>query len=301
MSSTTPPSAPPPPDSPPAAATESDRGERLGSDPAPWRAWTRPAAVAGRLALGVLATIVVDIVAHLGGSSLAHPTPAASIIGDIVFDLGFVAAALWFAGLGGRPRPRPADFGFRRVRLSTAVKAFGLAVVGYYGLSAVYGAIVHLHGTDKLPSELGVTHSTAALVAASVFVCAIAPMAEEFFFRGFFFGALRNLRIEVLGRDLGPWFAAIVTGILFGLAHTGSASSQYLIPLGFLGFVLCLVRWRTGSLYPCMALHSANNALALGVNQLGWSAPEIVGLIIASWLVIAAITGPLGARSPSLV
>jgi membrane protease YdiL (CAAX protease family) len=254
--------------------------------------------VALGLGIGVLASILVDVVAHAGGSSLSHPTPAASIIGDIVFDLGFVAAALWFAGLGGRPRA--ADFGFRRVWLPTAAKAFGLAVVGYYGLTAIYGSILRLHGTDKLPSELGVTHSTAALVAASVFVCAIAPMAEEFFFRGFFFGALRNLRIEVLGRELGPWFAAIVTGILFGLAHTGSASSQYLVPLGFLGFVLCLVRWRTGSLYPCMALHSANNALALGVNQLGWNAPEIVGLIAASWLVIAVITGPLGARSPSL-
>jgi hypothetical protein len=95
--------------------------------------------------------------------------------------------------------------------------------------------------------------------------------------------------------DLGPWIAAVLTGILFGLAHTGSASSQYLIPLGFLGFVLCLVRWRTGSLYPCMALHSANNALALGVNQLNWSAPAIVGLILASWLLIAAVTGPLSA------
>ncbi|MGH2896194.1 MAG: CPBP family glutamic-type intramembrane protease, partial [Solirubrobacteraceae bacterium] len=71
-----------------------------------------------------------------------------------------------------------------------------------------------------------------------------------------------------------------------------------LIPLGFLGFVLCLVRWRTRSLYPCMALHSANNALALGVNQLSWSAPAILGLVIASWLVIAAVVGPLGRRSP---
>jgi membrane protease YdiL (CAAX protease family) len=174
------------------------------------------------------------------------------------------------------------------------------AAVGYYVLTAVYAAVFKLHGADKLPSELGVNHSTAALVAASVFVCAIAPMAEEFFFRGFFFGGLRRLAVPVLGRDLGPWIAAVVTGILFGLAHTGSASSQYLIPLGFLGFVLCLVRWRTGSLFPGMALHAANNALALGVNQLHWSALGIVGLILASWIVIAAIMGPLGARSPRL-
>ena len=174
------------------------------------------------------------------------------------------------------------------------------AAVAYYGVTALYSALVHLHGKDKLPSELGATHSTAALVAASLFVCAVAPICEEFFFRGFVFGALRNIPLRVGRVDGGPWIAAVLTGILFGLAHTGSASSQYLIPLGFLGFVLCLVRWRTRSLYPCMALHSANNALALGVNQLSWSALAIVGLVIASWLVIAAVTGPLaGPREPA--
>ena len=83
------------------------------------------------------------------------------------------------------------------------------------------------------------------------------------------------------GRELGTWVAAIVTGILFGLAHTGSASSRYLVPLGFLGFLLCLVRWRTGSLYPCMALHSINNSLALSINQLHWSAAEIIVILVA--------------------
>jgi hypothetical protein len=172
------------------------------------------------------------------------------------------------------------------------------AATAYYGLTAAYSALVHLHGTDKLPSELGATHSTVALVAAAVFVCAIAPMAEEFFFRGFIFGGLRNIPLRVGSFDGAPWLAAVLTGILFGLAHTGSASSQYLIPLGFLGFVLCLVRWRTRSLYPCMVLHSANNALALGVNQLSWSALAILGLIVASWAVIAVCVGPLAPRTP---
>jgi membrane protease YdiL (CAAX protease family) len=244
--------------------------------------------------LGLMATIFVDLIAHAG----SNPGPAASIIDDIVFDLGFVAAALgviWQLG-----RPRAADFGYRRVRPATAVAAFVIAVGAYYGVTAVYSALLNLKGSDKLPSDLGVTHSTAALVAASVFVCVIAPIAEELFFRGFLFGALSGMRVRLGGRELGPWIAAVLTAILFGLAHTGSASSQYLIPLGFLGFVLCLVRWRTGSLYPCMALHSANNALALGYNQLGWNAAEILGLVLASWLLITAVTGPLGWRSPSV-
>jgi membrane protease YdiL (CAAX protease family) len=88
----------------------------------------------------------------------------------------------------------------------------------------------------------------------------------------------------------------VVTGIFFGLVHAGSASAQYLVPLGFLGFVLCLVRWRTRSLYPCMALHSINNSLALGINQLHWSAPGILGLMAGALLVVGVITGPLSAE-----
>ena len=89
------------------------------------------------------------------------------------------------------------------------------------------------------------------------------------------------------------------------MAHRGAGPQrreppEYLIPLGFLGFVLCLVRWRTGSLYPCMGLHALNNSLALGINQLHWGAGGIVGLIVASALVIAGITGPLAARAPAL-
>jgi len=289
------PSPPPAPTAEPPAIAPADGP--LVEHP-PWPAWTAPAALILGLALGALGTIIVDVIAHIGGSSLQNPSPAANIIADIVFDLCFVGAALWL--VSWRSRPRASDFGYRRVSLPSAAKAFVLAAAGYYGLTAIYGTVLSLHQSDKLPSDLGVTHSTAALVAAAIFVCAIAPMAEEFFFRGFFFGALRNLPIRLGERDLAPWVAAVVTGILFGLAHLGSAPAEYLVPLGFLGFVLCLIRWRTGSLYPCMALHAANNALALGVQQLSWNAPEIVGLIFASWLVIAVVTGPLGRRYPAL-
>ena len=76
-----------------------------------------------------------------------------TIVGDIVFDLSFVAAALWFASR--ESRPRAADFGFRRARPGLAVRAVVLAVVGYYGVTALYAALFSLHGSDKLPSDLG--------------------------------------------------------------------------------------------------------------------------------------------------
>jgi membrane protease YdiL (CAAX protease family) len=266
-------------------------------DEPPWQPWTAPAAVVVGAGIGLVASAIVAIAAQAGGSSISHPTPAVSIITNVAFDLSFVAAAIYFASLHGRPAP--ADFGLRRVRLTLAVAAVVVAYPAYYAVTAVYALIFHLHGSDKLPRELGVGKSTAALVGTAVFVCVVAPIAEEFFFRGFIFGALRRWRIVVGGRNVGVWVAAALTGVLFGFAHTGSAASQFLIPLGFLGFVLCLVRWRTGSLYPCMALHSLNNSLALGVNQ-HWSAGEILALLSGSILVIAAVTGPLGARWPAV-
>jgi uncharacterized protein len=289
------PSVPPPqtaPPSPPPAPLPGAPAER--ADQPPWPIWTAPAAVLAGLVVGVLLSALVSGIGALAGSD--HVTPAISIISDVVFDLGFVAAALYLARAGTRP-PRPADFGYRRVAPAVAIGAFFAAGVGYYVLSAIYQTIVKLHGTDKLPSDLGVGTSNWALIGAAIFVCVIAPIAEEFFFRGFIFGALRRWHIPVAGREAGPWVAAVVTGILFGLAHTGSAAAQYLIPLGFLGFVLCIVRWKTGSLYPCMALHSVNNSLALGYNELHWNAGDIFALMGGALLVIGAITGPLAART----
>jgi len=50
----------------------------------------------------------------------------------------------------------------------------------------------------------------------------------------------------------------------------------------------------------CMALHSINNALALGISQLHWTGGEIVALIIGSLLVVGTLTGPLASRAPAV-
>jgi uncharacterized protein len=298
MSSIPPPSSVPPPQpapaeaGAPAAQAPARRDDR--SDEPPWPIWTAPAAVLVGLVVGVLGSVVVAGIGAAAGSD--HTTPAVSLISDVVFDLGFVATALYFSSSSGR-RARPADFGYRRISIGLGIGAFFAAGAGYLLVTAVYQSIVKLHGSDKLPSDLGISTSTAALVGAALFVCVIAPICEEFFFRGFIFGALRKWHIKVHGRQIGTWVAAVETGILFGLAHTGSAAAQYLLPLGFLGFVLCIVRWKTRSLYPCMALHSVNNSIALGYNELHWTGGEILGLIAGSIAVIAVVTLPLSNRT----
>lgn len=259
--------------------------------------WIAPAAVLCGFAAAIVFQVIVALIGSGSGASATHQTPAMNNADNYLLDLSFVGSALYFTNVGGA-RGR-LTFGYRRISWVTGVAAVVAAGVAYYVVTLAYSAVFNLHGTDRLPSGLGVHHTGWAIVLA-VYVCAVAPMAEEFFFRGFLFGVLRRLRVVVGGRQAGPWIAAVIVGVLFGLAHYDSAQPEFLIPLGFLGFVLCIVRWRTGSLYPCMALHSLNNSVAFLVNEhLGWGVGGAMALTVGSLAVIALVTGPLSRnRSP---
>jgi membrane protease YdiL (CAAX protease family) len=85
-------------------------------------------------------------------------------------------------------------------------------------------------------------------------VIVIAPVAEEIFFRGFFYRALRS-RFTIAG-------AATIDGLLFGVIHydfSGAEALLILPPLAALGIVFCLVYERTGSLFAVIALHALVN------------------------------------------
>jgi hypothetical protein len=272
-------------------------GEPMNDDTPPWKLWAAPVAIVVGFLLAELFTLIVYGIGASRGASVSNPTPAMEIVGSIVFDLGFILAALLMAQFAGGLRA--SWFGFRRVRLRTAVATVLIAAIVYYVLTDVYASLFALHAKDNLPSGFGLHRSHWAVAGTALFVCAVAPICEETFFRGFLFGVLRRLPLHIGQRDLGPWVAAVIVAILFGLAHTGSANPEYLIPLGLLGFLLCMVRWRTRSLYPGMALHSANNSIALAV-QLHWSVGAGAALAVGAWLVIAVVAGPFGARRPAL-
>jgi membrane protease YdiL (CAAX protease family) len=226
-----------------------------------WKAWTAWVGLIAAFAGALMGALVVGVIGAAAGADISDPTPAVNISATIVQDLSFIAAALLFAGLAGRPLPE--QFGLRPTRLWPAVGWMAVAFVSFYVVTATWVAILGVDADDsKLPDELGVEDSTFALVAVAFLVAVVAPIAEEFFFRGFFFTALRSWK--------GLWPAAILTGLVFGGIHVGSAEAAFLLPLGFFGFCLCLLYHRTGSLYPCIALHCVNNSLAFGVSQ-HWS------------------------------
>jgi hypothetical protein len=106
-----------------------------------------------------------------------------------------------------------------------------------------------------LPPVMEEVYRTAYFVPLLWFAfIVVAPVAEETFFRGFFFKGLAHSR-------LGPVGAIVLTSIVWAIMHT-----QYdffdaaVIFLG--GLLLGYARWRSGSLYVPLAMHMTQNLLA---------------------------------------
>ena len=97
--------------------------------------------------------------------------------------------------------------------------------------------------------------------------------------------------------------AAVIDGLIFGVIHyqacdpnaasCNAAEGLLLVPpLSVLGIIFCLVYERTGSLYPAIAMHAFNNAIAFAVQADGWAVSIVVGpLVIAGCLLVPARLG----------
>ena len=246
-----------------------------------WVWWTAFLALLGGFVLATVGGLLVDIPAVLLGAKLTggDVSPGLSIADTVVQDVGFVVAAVYCAKLGGRVA-RSWQFGLRRPgdgwwRAGWLVVALIVAFV----IASVLWSEVFNPEKEKLLQQLGSNESAALLLLSAALTCVVAPMCEEFLFRAYMFTALRNLR--------GTFPAALITGLLFGAVHVGSAPVLDLVPLAALGFGLCLLYRFTGSIYASIAAHSINNSIAFSsLEGWGWQTPV---LMVGALLGIAAV------------
>jgi membrane protease YdiL (CAAX protease family) len=247
-----------------ASSTATD-GEASRSPTTGWPPWTAPLALIAGLALALVGGLIVEVPALLLGAKItsSHTPPGVTIADTVIQDIGFVLVAIYFAHIGGRT-VRAWQFGLRRpgVGWRSAVGLILLLLVAFIVLSELWSAAAH-PSEEKVLETLGSNEGTALLIASAALTCVVAPICEEFLFRGYIFTSLRNWR--------GTLPAAIITGLVFGGVHFGSAPALDLVPLAALGFGLCVLYRYSGSLYPCMIAHSLNNCLAFsGLEGWGW-------------------------------
>lgn len=231
-------------------SSSSHRPERNGPGAREWPAWFGPAGLAAAF---VVAQVLIAVLVGATGFAGDDDLPAGiALAAGLIQEAAFVASALGFAALAARPHPW--QFGLRRTALWPALGWAAAGVVAFYALAAVYVAVAG-SPEQTTADDIGADDSQLATIGAGVLFVVLAPVAEELFFRGFLYGALRN--------RFGPLSAAAVGGLIFGSLHvfTGLEAVPLLVALGV---ILCLVYERTGSLYPCIGIHALNNALAYG-------------------------------------
>ena len=228
-------------------------------------AWSPLVVVVVMFACVLVATTATQIFAEVVGwnAERALTSDEATIFLTVVLDASMVGGTLLVVGwLAGR-RPQPADFGLRLVPWKSAL---GWTVAAYLTYIVVQGVAALLLGTPEeqdIVVDLKAEDSTLIIAAFAVMVCLVAPLAEEFFFRGFLLRVIRE-------RTNVP-IAVIVTGFAFGLVHLPSGDWRGMIILALFGMALCVLFVLTSSLFPCIMLHAFHNSITFGfTKELPW-------------------------------
>lgn len=258
--------------------------------PPKWPAFYAPAG----FAVAFMATaVLVGIVGAIVG---ADPDSTEFVIlGTLAQAVAFVATAAVFAGLVRRPRAW--HFGLRRAPLWRALGWAAGGIVCFYLFAGTYAALVPIDVEQGVTDDLGADEGSFGLVIAGLMVMVVAPFAEELFFRGFFYRALRS-RFPMVA-------AAIIDGLVFGVIHYNFEGAEALLllpPLALLGFVFCVVYEKTGSLFTVIGMHAFNNAVAYAAQaDGGWQVSVVVGpLVLVACVLAPRFLGPgPGSRTPA--
>ena len=220
--------------------------------------------VFGALIVGSLASVPVFLVLHDTRSNGA--SGVSELVQGIVTDtVGLIIVILWL--IRWHPEWRQA-IGFppkgRRLREALTGAALGLAVlIAASVASAIILAILQSAtggAKQTLPDQVRSDLSPGAVLAFAVLALVVAPITEEFVFRGLLFRTIRDRHRFLV--------AAIVSALLFGAVHFVAVNDwQSTVALQatmvITGLGLATIYEKRGNLVASIAAHAAFNAVAV--------------------------------------
>ena len=213
----------------------------------------------------LVAQIVVVVVAELAGGDAESVSgnDAATIGFTVVLDISLVAWTVAAVSWLGSQRPSPAAFGLRIPRWRSALGWTLAAYATFWVAAAIVGIAFGQPEEQDIVVDLKAEDSVLVLTGFAIMTCFLAPLAEEFFFRGFLFRVLHERTNVVI--------AVVVAGIAFGLVHLPSGDWIGTIVLSLFGMALCVLFYLTSSLLPGIMLHAFHNSISFGfTKELPW-------------------------------
>lgn len=160
-----------------------------------------------------------------------------------IFILVLGAASATVGGIGGGP----ASLGLAPIdplAFAAWTAAIAVAVLGIMMLFTWIARAAGLRDSPFLARLLPRTRRERAYFAGLSFV---AGTGEEIAYRGYAMSALGTMSV-------GPWMAAAVTSVAFGLLHSYQGA-RGIVTTGVAGFAFAASFILTGSIWPAMAAH----------------------------------------------
>jgi len=206
---------------------------------------------------------------HALDQSLVPPAPSVNLLLTSIFLTIFLGVMVYGILVWVRGRDLNALFGLDRLRLPTLVLAVIIGgvlslVVCLWLLAGVSTGYIEKIFTNLSPQEpvrmVQESTSSLQLILTVIAACVAAPLVEEFLFRGYLYGTLRQFTT--------PVFAAMVVGALFAAIHVNLPA---LVPLWGFSLLLCAAYEITRCLWVTVGIHAffnaANILLMLTVKQ----------------------------------
>ena len=193
-----------------------------------------------------------------GAAPPKKPITADGILSGSLFL--FIPAAGICAFLTTRRISLQHTFGLRRVPLGKAlIIATGLVLAIFPALALTNVLMIKILGAQADPQELvkiykgAVAEKRFDIIGAIIFTGTVmAPLCEEFLFRGYFYPVLKRL--------VGPMPSAVFVSVLFGAVHSNLLTLPSLV---LLALALTLAYEWSGSLLVPIFMHSVFNGTSL--------------------------------------
>ncbi len=198
--------------------------------------------------------------------------PASLLLTSQAIKAAALMLALWLIGVRLAERGwetfglRPTTAAWIAIGVAAGLVFFALRL----GLAkAMVAALPEWAAMSRPPFAFG-DEGIAVAALYFVMVMAVTPFAEEVFFRGFLF--------EWMASNRPLWLAALVSSAMFGVSHIVPAQA---ISAFLMAFVLIWLLRASGSIWPAVAAHAANNAVGV-----------LLGAAAAAGALPAALTPP---------
>jgi membrane protease YdiL (CAAX protease family) len=222
-----------------------------------------------RAAPGAASALVAYCALLLGFFAIGIVTQQRDVIAGLWVTEALAIALPAVVAVRAKGVPAARYLGLRRPRVSQLAIALLLAGLNQPVVSFLTWAarslsppawVEEFDALQRVLDTVFAQNAAAMIVTVSI----AAPFGEELFFRGY--------ALPALARSWGPTVGVLVTGAMFSVLHLNKVG---FVGLWEIGILLALLRLWSGSLWPSMLCHAANNALAGAAFLLGWEDPAV--------------------------